>query len=314
MPPAVSVVIPARDAAATVRATLDALAGQDAGVEVEVIVADDGSRDATGALAAAHPAVDAVLAGPFGGPGAARNAGAAVARARVLAFTDADCEPEPGWLRAALAALAGGADVVQGPVVPTGPVGPWDHTIHLEAPSALWETANLVVRAEHFRAVGGFVPWLRPRAGRKELGEDTWLGWRLRRSGARVAWAPEARVRHAVLRRGPVAWVAERARLRFFPAFASRIPELRTELFWARWFLNRRRAEWDIAVVGLAAARGLRRPALLVAAAPYALRLGREARFWGGRGPVVAASRVAGDAVGTAALLTGSVRFRTLVL
>lgn len=312
--PDVTVIVPARDAAATLPAALDALAAQEGSVTAEVLVADDGSTDATAALAAAHPVVARVLPGPFGGPGAARNAAATAARAPVLAFTDSDCVPDPGWLRAALAALADGADVVQGPVRPAAPAGPWDHTIHLESPSPLWETANLVVRAERFAGVGGFEPWLRPRGGGKELGEDTWLGWRLRRAGARVTWAPEALVLHAVVRRRPEAWIAERARLRFFCAFAARIPELRDEFFFRRWFLNRRRAEWNLALAGGVAARAVRRPALALLGLPYAVRIGREARFWGRRGPVVAASRVAGEAMGTAALLWGSARFRALVL
>jgi GT2 family glycosyltransferase len=39
------------------------------------------------------------------GPAAARNLGAQVARGELLAFTDADCLPEPDWLAALLAAL-----------------------------------------------------------------------------------------------------------------------------------------------------------------------------------------------------------------
>jgi GT2 family glycosyltransferase len=42
---------------------------------------------------------------PNGGLAAARNAGVAVACAPIVAFTDDDCEPEPGWLAALLAAF-----------------------------------------------------------------------------------------------------------------------------------------------------------------------------------------------------------------
>jgi len=41
----------------------------------------------------------------------------------VLAFTDADCVPAPGWLRAALGAMAD-ADIAQGPVLPAAPAAP----------------------------------------------------------------------------------------------------------------------------------------------------------------------------------------------
>ncbi|HEV2752263.1 MAG TPA: glycosyltransferase, partial [Solirubrobacteraceae bacterium] len=50
-PPAVSVIVPARDAAATLPATLAALGAQAGAPEHEVLVVDNGSRDATAALA-----------------------------------------------------------------------------------------------------------------------------------------------------------------------------------------------------------------------------------------------------------------------
>jgi glycosyltransferase involved in cell wall biosynthesis len=46
-----SVVVPARDAAATLRRTLACLAAQRDAPEFEVIVVDDGSRDGTAAVA-----------------------------------------------------------------------------------------------------------------------------------------------------------------------------------------------------------------------------------------------------------------------
>ena len=43
---------------------------------------------------------------PRPGPGLARNRGVELARAPILAFTDADCLPEPGWAAAILARFA----------------------------------------------------------------------------------------------------------------------------------------------------------------------------------------------------------------
>src|SRR5439155_7342920 len=124
------------------------LAAQE-GAPDEVIVVDDCSRDATAAIAEAAGA--RVIAGAGDGPGAARNAGAAAATGEVLAFLDADCAPQPQWLRAALTALER-ADLVQGRTTPPPgePVGPFDRTLWVLAPWGLFETANLLVRRELF--------------------------------------------------------------------------------------------------------------------------------------------------------------------
>ena len=305
---AVSVIVPARDACATLSGLLDALAAQrPVAGGFEVIVADDGSLDATGSIARAHAVVTRVVDTGGVGPGAARNAAVAVATGAVLAFTDADCIPEPDWLTAALAALEAGADVVQGAVEADGPVGPFDRTVRVDRLTGLYETANLVVRAEWVAHVGGFEPWLSPRRS-KELGEDVWLGWRLQRAGARVVFAPGARVAHAVFPGTPASFVAEHARLRFFPVMVARIPELRRTLAFGGLFLHRRTAAFDLAAAGILAGGLTGRRTTLLAGLPYARHVWRFARPWGRRAPVVAAARVAADAVGAVALAAGSVR------
>ncbi|WP_354702302.1 hypothetical protein DSM112329_02660 [Paraconexibacter sp. AEG42_29] len=313
--PAVSVIVPARDAAGTIGALLEALAGQlPVPGDVEVIVADDGSVDGTGDLARAHAVVAQVVRTGGVGPGAARNAAIAVASGDVLAFTDADCVPAPDWLQRALAALGDGADLVQGTVVPAGPAGPFDRTVRVGQLTGLYETANLVVRAPWVARVGGFQPWLSPRRS-KELGEDVWLGWRIARAGGRVAFAADARVAHAVFPGTAGSFVAEHARLRYFPVMAARIPELRGTLCFRRAFLSRRTAAFDLGLLGLVSAVLLRRPVLVLAAGPYARIVWRGARPWGLRRlPVVAAARVGADVVGAAALVAGSVRARRPLL
>lgn len=302
----VSVVVPARDAEATLPTLLDALARQERPAE-EVIVVDDGSHDRTAAVAAASSVVTEVVRTDGAGPGAARNAGAARARGDVLAFTDADCAPAPGWLAAATAAMQE-ADVVQGAVEapPGAAIGPFDRTIWVTRPHGLFETANLHIRRELFARLGGFEPWLSPRRS-KELGEDVWLGYRARRAGARIAFCADALVHHAVERRGARAYVAERLRLRFFPVMTRRIPELREQFLHRRLFVSPRTLRFDLALAGLALAGVGRRPVALLAVVPYA-RLARR------RGLRVAAVDVVADAVGAAALAAGSVASRTPVL
>lgn len=311
----ISVVIPARDAAATLPGTLAALAQQRDAPSFEVIVVDDGSSDATRRLAAEAAVGVKVLTTRGGeGPATARNVGAAAAQGRLLAFTDADCEPDPGWL----AALArAGADLVQGRVLPPegARIGPFDRYIAVTTMYGLFETANLAVTRELFDRLGGFQSILRPRFGGKELGEDVWLGWRARREGARALFCDEALVRHAVFPRGPRGFVAERARVRYFPALVSRIPELREEFLHRRVFLNARTARFDLALAGVAAAAATRNPLPLAAALPYARTAWRESGRWGRRRrPVVAVAQVTADAVGAAALVAGSVRYGAVVV
>jgi glycosyltransferase involved in cell wall biosynthesis len=88
----VSVVIPAYNAEETLDETLRSVCAQ-THANLEIIVVDDGSTDATLALAQCHAATDPriqVLHQPNGGVAAARNAGWQRARSAFIAFIDAD--------------------------------------------------------------------------------------------------------------------------------------------------------------------------------------------------------------------------------
>ena len=100
----VTVVIPARDAAATIETTLASVLAQTAGTPA-VVVVDDGSTDDTAARAAAVSEAVTVVTGLARGPGAARNAGAAHVATRYLAFCDADDRWPPDRLAGDLAVL-----------------------------------------------------------------------------------------------------------------------------------------------------------------------------------------------------------------
>ena len=254
------------------------------------------------------------------GSGQARNRGVEEARGDLIAFTDADCFPTPGWLAAA-AKQAEHADLVAGAVSPdpTAQLGPFDRTVWVERETGLYETANLLISRELFERIGGFERWLES-GGRKrgwtnpELAEDVWLGWRARRAGARTAFAADALVHHAVHARGAAGYVSERQRARHFPQLAARVPELRDQFFYKRVFLSRRTAMFDAAVAGTAMAALAGTPLPLLAAAPYARHLARRARPFRKRGPIVAAVEVAADAVSVGSLLYGSARNRSLLL
>src|SRR3954453_3114510 len=91
--PRVSVIVPARDAEATLGETLASLRAQ-ALADLEAIVVDDASADGTRALAEAAAARDRrfrLLALPANlGTAGARNAGLREARGRWVLFLDAD--------------------------------------------------------------------------------------------------------------------------------------------------------------------------------------------------------------------------------
>ena len=98
-----TVVIPARDAEDLIGGCLAALERQTVPRDrYEVIVVDDGSRDATAEVARGFSGVR-VLRQTGRGPAAARTRGARAARGEIVVFTDADCEPTEGWLAALLA-------------------------------------------------------------------------------------------------------------------------------------------------------------------------------------------------------------------
>jgi len=119
--PAVSVIVPVRNAGDDLRRLVDALALQTIERSAfEVIVVDDGSTDASAVGVDTGDGWISVLSCPPENPYAARNRGAGAARGRVLAFCDADCRPEPDWLARGVAALDD-ADLVAGSVLFTPP-------------------------------------------------------------------------------------------------------------------------------------------------------------------------------------------------
>ena len=67
------------------------------GVPFEVIVVDNGSTELPETVC--HRAGVRLESEPIPGPGPARNCGANVARAALLAFIDADCVADPNWVR-----------------------------------------------------------------------------------------------------------------------------------------------------------------------------------------------------------------------
>ena len=104
--PAVSVVIPAYNAAAHVREAVASVFAQTF-QDFELIVVNDGSPDTPELERALAPYAERLvyLKRENGGPSAARNAGVRRARGRFVAFLDSDDAWEPGYLAEQLAAF-----------------------------------------------------------------------------------------------------------------------------------------------------------------------------------------------------------------
>lgn len=95
--PPLSVIIPTKDRCERLRHTLESLALQDGREHFEVVVADNGSSDATaetlGKAAATLPITVVPVSQPEGGPATARNAAIERARGQVLLLLGDDVEP-----------------------------------------------------------------------------------------------------------------------------------------------------------------------------------------------------------------------------
>ena len=102
MSPRVSVVMPGFNAQQTIGAAISSALWQTFG-DLEVVVVDDGSTDATGTIAAAFPPPVRVVRQENAGVAAARNRGIAEARGELITFCDADDVLLPRHVEALLA-------------------------------------------------------------------------------------------------------------------------------------------------------------------------------------------------------------------
>lgn len=113
----VSVLIPAYNEARTVKGCLEAVYGRNPGRDLELIVVDDGSRDATYeiALAAIKPGSKVLKHAKNAGKGSAIRTALAAATGDVVLIQDADLEYDPGDYAALLKPFEEGrAEVVYG--------------------------------------------------------------------------------------------------------------------------------------------------------------------------------------------------------
>ncbi len=209
--PRVSVVICAYNAADTLDeclASLDALNYP----AYEVVIVNDGSKDATGDIAhtwanASRAAGDRcfrrrVIDVPNGGLSLARNIGLEHAHGEIVAYTDADVRVDALWLAYLVQPFvtsdvvgSGGPNIVPADdpriaqCVARAPGGP-THVLLDDRIAEHVPGCNMAFRRDALQAIGGFNPiYLR-------AGDDVDVCWRLQARGWRIGFAPAALVWH----------------------------------------------------------------------------------------------------------------------
>lgn len=165
----------------------------------EILVVDSASRDdATVRLCTGRGVPVLRLAEP--GTSRARNAGWRATSAPLVAFTDDDCLPQPGWA-AAIAQALQTCDVVTGRVLAdrsvAAPVSLLDDPVarELSASDPVGHGASCGFRRELLERVGGFDERLGPGTALR-AGEDADLLRRALQAGARGRYEPAAVVVH----------------------------------------------------------------------------------------------------------------------
>jgi GT2 family glycosyltransferase len=324
MAPAISVVVATHNRAPLLARLFAGLEAQVGIADFDVVIVDDASTDDT------WPVLNALADRSSlditcerlprnAGPATARNIGWRATSASIVAFTDDDCAPTPGWL-ARLHKSAADADVVQGRTLPDPSqrhnLGPFSRLLDVAHEEGFYQTCNIAYRREILERLDGFFEEFRFPAG-----EDTDLAWRAKESGATTYFDANAIVHHDI--RPSDFWVAIKDTWRWQSAAltVSRHPQLR-EAFVSKyvWRESHRVALGALAGVAAVALKPRSRAAWVAgatAAAPY-VRYRTKTAPLPGIGPrrrwLLLPGALAVDTAEIASCLVGSVKHRTLVV
>lgn len=194
-----AIVVCSRDRPDRLASTLSLLAAQAAD---DVLVVDSASTTAGTQAAAAAAGLRCVRV-DRPGLARARNAGIAATRADVVAFTDDDCRPAPGWAETVRAAVTPDVGVVLGRVIGEGEGAPLSVLDAGEPRSyrlgddvmEMGHGANLTVTRTAWEQLGGFDELLGAGAP-LHAGEDTDFLWRSLAAGFEIVYTPAATVAH----------------------------------------------------------------------------------------------------------------------
>ncbi|MEA2478134.1 MAG: hypothetical protein QOJ07_56 [Thermoleophilaceae bacterium] len=234
MRPRTSILMPAFDAHATVRESVESALAQTVG-DLELIVVDDGSAEPIAdALAGIGDERLRVVRHPRNkGASAARNTALAAARAPLVSQLDADDMWEPDYLAAVLSAFEDpgiglaytNARILEHPTghdtyIPDASVHPMDRFPKIAEQNPI-PALTATMRSDAVRAVGGYAEWL-------TYAEDYHLYMKLAAAGWRFAYVDRrlARYRWPQPHRG-ISYrrrAAELDELKMYAAFVLRHP------------------------------------------------------------------------------------------
>ena len=200
--PAVSVIIPARNAAGTLGAQLRALRDQTFDGWWEIIVVDTGSHDTTARVAeswrAQLPRLRVVAAPDTAGASGARNIGAQLSQGSLLLFCDADDVVDREWVSQLAKALddypAVGGSIERHRLnhpaqLAWRPARPCDSLPYHFRFLPYVQGANCGVRREVWTELGGFDESFRHS-------EDVAFFWRIQLAGHKIGFVPDAVVHY----------------------------------------------------------------------------------------------------------------------
>lgn len=197
--PRISVVICSYNGQRTIRDCLEGLLKLDY-PNFEVLVVDDGSTDATAAIAREYGC--RVISTENRGLSHARNVGMEAATGEIVAYIDDDAYPDPHWLTYLAATFlsteyagVSGPNIAppgDGPIaacVANAPGGPI-HVLLSDQEAEHIPGCNMAFRTTHLKAIGGFDPQFRI------AGDDVDVCWRLQQRGWTLGFSPAALVWH----------------------------------------------------------------------------------------------------------------------
>lgn len=304
-PPRVSVVVPTVDRVALLERTLRGIAAQD-GVDYEAIIVHDGDPGIVNLLAQWQDKLPLrPIQIPERGAVQKRNAGWRAATAPIIAFTDDDCEPAPGWLKAAVAAFDANPKLalVQGRVdshpEDTDVEGVFKRVVTVNRHYLGYPNANLVYTKRALERVNGFdeAYW--------GAGEDADLAHRVIEDGGPVEYVDAAMVWHAVRSVDFIAHMKSLPRWANSPLTMKRHPILRP-LVPYRIFWKTSHTTGFLAVIGLLLTPFNWRALSLVA--PHFIRRIKKS------GPKAGTQLAIADIAETAITVAGSIRYRTFFI